>query len=432
MKVLQVNTVCGSGSVGRICMDLYDVCEKNNIEAYIAYGRGKQRDDIKCYKIGNDIDMTEHVLWNFLKGRSGFASVSTTQAFLRYMDELNPDVIHLHNIHGFYLQVELLFEYIKKRNKKVIWTLHDCWPFTGHCAYFDFVACQKWKTGCNNCSIHASAYPYALFCDSTEEVYPRKKKAFCGVKDLTIVTPSHWLAGLVKESFLNEYPVVVIPNGIDLDKFKPAKETAVEARDFIAAQSDKQLEKSGEDIPYVLGVANVWEHRKGLTFFEKLAGELQEELKRNGTIPYKIVLVGLKKKQIRMLSKKYNKEVLKPLGRTQNIEQLAALYADAAVYVNATLEDNFPTTNLEALACGTGVITFRTGGSSESLDESCGIAITKGDYTKLKETIEEVVRTQPFKEEACVKRAQIFDKKKRFMEYVNLFRAKNVKDEKYV
>lgn len=410
MKVLQVNTVCGSGSVGRICMDLYDVCEKNNIEAYIAYGRGKKRDDIKCYKIGNDIDMTEHILWNFLKGKSGFASVSTTQAFLTYLDELNPDVIHLHNIHGFYLQVELLFEYIKKHNKKVIWTLHDCWPFTGHCAYFDFVACEKWKTGCNHCSIHASAYPYALFYDSTQEVYPRKKKAFCGVKDLTIVTPSKWLAELVKESFLKEYPITVIPNGIDLEKFKPMKENL--------------LEKKKHDIPYILGVANVWEHRKGLTFFEKLAGELQKELGENGQIPYRIVLVGLKKKQIRKLSKKYSKEVLKPLGRTQNVEQLAALYSEAAVYVNATLEDNFPTTNLEALACGTGVITFRTGGSSEAIDESCGISVTKGDYLKLKETIEEVVQTQLFKSEACVNRAQLFDKKKRFMEYVNLFRAK--------
>ena len=219
MRVLQINTVYGSGSVGRICMDLYEICEENGIESYMAYGRGEIRTDINGYKIGNTRDFIEHVLWNFARGESGFHSNMLTRAFLLYLDELNPDVIHLHNIHGFYINTEILFDYIKKHNKKVIWTLHDCWPFTGHCAYFDYIACDKWKTGCKNCLIHASSYPYAILCDSTERIYPRKMAAYQGVKHLTIVTPSNWLAGLVKQSFLKEYPVKVIPNGIDLGKF---------------------------------------------------------------------------------------------------------------------------------------------------------------------------------------------------------------------
>lgn len=406
MKVLQVNTVCGTGSVGRICMDLYELCEEHGIEAYMAYGRGPVRTDIKAYKTGNYIDMLGHVFGNFVRGRSGFCSGTTTKAFLKYLDECNPDVIHLHNIHGFYLQVELLFEYIKKNNKKVIWTFHDCWPFTGHCAYFDFVACEKWKTGCNNCVIHASAYPYALFCDSTERVYPRKKKAFCGVKDLTIVTPSQWLSSLVKESFLKEYPVKVIYNGIDLNKFKQTP--------------DKKMFE--DNIPYILGVANVWEHRKGLTSFEKLADELLKEKRETGRLPYRIVLIGLSRKQIKKLQKKYDKDILVCKERTRNTEELAAWYSNAAVYVNATLEDNFPTTNLEALACATPVITYRTGGSGEAIDESCGVVITKGDYTKLKETIRDVVTNRPFEPSACRKRAEKYDKKTRFMEYLDLYR----------
>ena len=433
MKVLQINTVYGSGSVGRICMDLYEICEKNGIESYMAYGRGEVRTDINGYKIGTTRDFVEHVLWNFARGESGFHSNMLTRAFLLYLDELNPDVIHLHNIHGFYINTEMLFDYIKKNNKKVIWTLHDCWPFTGHCAYFDYIACDKWKTGCKNCLIHASSYPYAILCDSTERIYPRKKAAYQGVKNLTIVTPSNWLAGLVKQSFLKEYRVKVIPNGIDLEKFS-ADAPLPENLAFLGIscnQDEKAKAESGstsveetdreEVVPYILGVANVWEHRKGLSVFEHLADDLTKLYKTTKSIPYRIVLVGLSKKQVGKLKKKYPKEVLLGLERTQNIQELAGLYANAAAFVNATLEDNFPTTNLEALACGTPVITFRTGGSGESVDDSCGKVVAKGDYEALVDAIVQTVVTRPFSKEDCVKKAQSYDKKKRFMEYLKLY-----------
>lgn len=424
MKVLQINTVYGSGSVGRICMDLYEICEKNGIESYMAYGRGEVRTDINGYKIGTTRDFVEHVLWNFARGESGFHSNMLTKAFLLYLDELNPDVIHLHNIHGFYINTEMLFDYIKKNNKKVIWTLHDCWPFTGHCAYFDYIACDKWKTGCKNCLIHASSYPYAILCDSTERIYPRKKAAYQGVKNLTIVTPSNWLAGLVKQSFLKEYRVKVIPNGIDLDKFS-ADAPLPECLGFLKNQEVTSGEIAGgeEYVPYILGVANVWEHRKGLSVFEHLAEDLNKLYKTTKSTPYRIVLVGLSKKQVRNLQKKYPKEVLLGLQRTQNIDELAGLYANAAAFVNATLEDNFPTTNLEALACGTPVITFRTGGSGEAVDDSCGKVVAKGDYEALVDAIVQTVVTRPFSKEDCVKKAQSYDKRKRFMEYLNLYNS---------
>ena len=428
MKVLQINTVYGTGSVGRICMDLYEICEKNGIESYMAYGRGEVRTDINGYKIGTTRDFIEHVLWNFARGESGFHSTMLTKAFLLYLDELNPDVIHLHNIHGFYINTEILFDYIKQHNKKVIWTLHDCWPFTGHCAYFDYIACDKWKTGCKNCLIHASAYPYAIFSDSTERIYPRKKAAYQGVKNLTIVTPSNWLAGLVKQSFLKEYPVKVIPNGIDLAKFCP-NVPLPDKLQFLISQNGMEgqeklplHDKNTDNVPYILGVANVWEHRKGLSTFEHLANDLKALYKTTKSTPYRIVLVGLSKKQVRELQKKYPKEILFGLQRTQNVEELAGLYANAAAFVNATLEDNFPTTNLEALACGTPVITFATGGSGESVDESCGKVVTKGDYEALVDAIIQTIVTQPFTQENCVKKAQSYDKQKRFMEYLKLYR----------
>ena len=424
MKVLQVNTVYGTGSVGRICMDLYEVCEKNGIEAYMAYGRGAIHPEINGYKIGSTKDLVEHVLWNFLRGESGFHSTMLTKAFLIYLDEVNPDIIHLHNIHGFYLQTELLFAYIREKNKKVIWTLHDCWSFTGHCAYFDYIACEKWKTGCKDCVIHASAYPYAIFCDSTERIYPRKKEAYCGVKNLTIVTPSRWLADLVRQSFLKQYPVKVIPNGIDLERFRPdvpLPQTLADIGLFEEGAAGKKAEEMTLETPYILGVANVWEHRKGLTFFERMAAENGRLYKATGSVPYRIVLVGLKAKQLRKLKRKYDKQVFLALGRTQNTDELACLYANASVYVNATLEDNFPTTNLEALACGTPVITFKTGGSAEAIDASCGRVVTKGDYTALKDAVAEVVVAKPFTSEACINRARLYRKEDRFQEYVNLY-----------
>lgn len=430
MKVLQINTVYGTGSVGRICMELYEISEQNGIEAYMAYGRGQLHPEINGYKIGSARDFTEHVLWNFFRGESGFHSTMLTKAFLIYLDEIDPDVIHLHNIHGFYLQTELLFEYLKKKNKKVIWTLHDCWPFTGHCAYFDYIACEKWKTGCKDCIIHARAYPYALFCDSTARIYPRKKEAYCGVRNLTIVTPSNWLAGLVKQSFLKEYRIKVIPNGIDLTKFRPdipipdsLLKTGLFGTEAEAKKSGQTGEGAVERTPYILGVANVWEHRKGLTFFERMAEENQRLYKETGSVPFRIVLVGLKPKQLRSLRRKYDSHVLYAMQRTQSTEELACLYANAAVYVNATLEDNFPTTNLEALACGTPVITFQTGGSAESVDKTCGCVVTKGDYTTLKMTVARVVVTSPFSSDDCRRRAKKYNKEDRFMEYIRLYRS---------
>lgn len=394
MKVLQISTVCGSGSVGRITVDIYHTLEQHGDTGIIAYGRRKAPEGVEAYRFGSDMDMGVHVLSTFFKGEHGFASAGQTRRLIEKIREWDPDVIHLHNIHGFILQVELLFDYLKQAGKPVVWTLHDCWPYTGHCAFYDYTGCEGWKEGCRNCTQYRKTYPYALFKNNTAENYVRKKKAFTGVPRLTIVTPSSWLADEVKRSFLGEYPVKIIPNGIDRSSFRPVDRGL---RD--------RLKLQGTYI--VLGVANVWERRKGLEYFFSLSENLPED--------FRVILIGLDRKQMKKLP-----ENVIGLARTSSVEELAEYYSMADVFVNATLEDNFPTTNLEALSCGTPVITFDTGGSPESLDETCGRVVPKGDGDALLAAVLEE-RDHPKKQEDCLNRAEQYDKYDRFQEYVELY-----------
>lgn len=432
MKILQVNTVIKGSSVGRIMADLYEAIKDSGNEARIAVGREPMPEGYEGVLIGNKGDFYQHVVKNFLQGEAGFGSVETTRKFLSWVDAEKPDLIHLHNIHGFYLQVEMLFEYIKKRDIPVVWTLHDCWSFTGHCAYYDFAACEKWKTGCHTCMQHAKVYPYAIFKDNTTASYARKRKAFCGVKNLTIVTPSHWLKKQVEQSFLKEYPVVVIPNGVDLSVFTPAKKDNEGYSNKNAGCGNSNGENDGKDskknnskgnnsendnkksdanIKTVLGVANIWELRKGLVYFEKLAKDLPDD--------YRVELIGVNKKQKRELKKKYGGKVI-ARERTANVDELVEAYRNAAVFVNATLEDNFPTTNLEALACGTPVVTYETGGSGEAVTQETGIVVRRGSYDKLLEAVLDASGGRFLKED-CLKRAKEFDKKTRYEEYLKLY-----------
>lgn len=395
MKILQLNTVCGSGSVGRIALDLYQVIEQNGSECMIAYGRGSAPANIRSIKVNSKMDFYNHVLFQFVTGANGFASTQSTKKLIKEIDRFNPDIIHLHNVHGFYLNIELFFLYLKQRNKPVVWTLHDCWSFTGHCAYFDYVQCDKWKTGCHHCEQYKSAYPYGLLHDNSVFNYKKKKEFFNGVQNMTIVTPCHWLKNYVGQSFLKEYPVEVIYNGIDLEQFKPVTGEVTKKYGF-------------ESKHVILGVANMWEARKGLKYFIELSKLLSDE--------YQIILVGLSEKQ-----KKDLPANIVGITRTQNVNELAQLYSLSDVYVNATLEDNFPTTNLEALACNTPVITFATGGSVESVDRECGMVVQKGNISLLKQAIESVCQ-HPEMYDKCIEKAKKYNKNDRFEEYMNLYR----------
>ncbi len=394
MKVLQINTVCGTGSVGRITTDIVHALEAQGDEGLVAFGRRSTPEDVPAWRFGTNLDMGFHVLHTFLKGEHGFASKGQTKRLIKKIEEYDPDIIHLHNIHGFYLDVEELFRYLKTAGKPVVWTLHDCWSFTGHCAHFDYIGCMKWKTGCGDCPQYRTVYPYALFKDNTASNHRRKKAAFTGVSSLTVVTPSRWLAGYARQSYLGEYPVEVIPNGIALDKFHPVEKGLRDRLGF-----------TGKYI--LLGVASMWEERKGYAYFEQLADRLPEE--------YQIVLIGLSKRKMKSLHPKIH-----GVMRTNSMEELAEYYSMADAYVNTTLEDTFPTTNLEALACGTPVITFATGGSVESVDESCGKVVKKGDIEELEKAIRSM-HDEPEKREACLRKASHYDKNERFQDYLRLY-----------
>lgn len=396
MKIVQINTVFGTGSTGKIAADLYDLAQNQNNNPFIAYGRGTVPPNIHGFKIGNPIDFGFHVLVNFFLGKNGFASRQVTYRLLKWLDMVQPDILHLHNLHGFYIHVGLLFDYIKRNNIPIVWTFHDCWPITGQCAFFDHINCCKWKTACCNCPVYRSDYPYSLFRDNSRQNYILKKSHFTGVKNLTIVTPSNWLANITRQSFLKEYPITVIPNGINLDIFKPYP-----------------IDTKTNNKKIILGVANIWDFRKGLDYFLELETLMDSS--------YQIVLIGVNKRQQKMIQRAYGDRII-AFTRTADQTELAKWYSRAYAYVNPTLSDNFPTTNLEALACGTPVITFNTGGSPESITSKCGIVTENRTAAALKNAILSLQANAEITSSACHKRAMEFDKNTCFEEYMNLYK----------
>lgn len=399
MRVLQINSVCGVGSTGRIATDIHQMLIENGHESFIAYGRGLPINCNNTIKIGSKIDNYSHVMSTRLFDLHGFASKNATHEFVEKIKVLDPDIIHLHNLHGYYINIMILFDYLRNSNKRIIWTLHDCWSFTGHCSHFEFSGCEKWKTQCSNCP-EKSMYPASLMIDNSRQNYQVKKKVFTGIENLTIVTPSEWLMGKVIDSFLGEYNVKKINNGVDLNVF-----TVID---------DKSSETIYEGKFVILGVASIWTDRKGFEYFLKLS-----ELIKDDEI---IILVGVSKKQRILLPSN-----IIGIEKTNNIEELSKLYNRADIFVNLTLEDTFPTTNLEALACGTPVVTFITGGSSESITENTGISVQKGNLDSLIDSINQVRNLgKNFYQSNCSIRAnRFFDIKKSIHHYLDLYFMKN-------
>lgn len=362
MKILMINSVCGIKSTGRICTDLAQELEKQGNTVKIAYGRETVPEEYKKYavRIGNNSDVMIHGGKARLFDASGFGSKLVTKKFVRWIQEYNPDVIHLHNLHGYYINIGVLFEYLKEANKKVIWTLHDCWAFTGHSALCDGIQCERWKKGCFDCP-QKGEYPRTLR-DNSEANWKRKKKILTGVSNMTIVTPSNWLANCVKESFLNCYKIQVIHNGIDTLKFHSQK-------------SDFKEKYRLNNKFIILGVASTWNNLKGYRDFIKLSQILDET--------YQIILVGVSDKQRRKLPKR-----IIGIRRTNSIEELVDIYNAADVFLNLSYCDTYPTVILEALCCGVPVITYNTGGSPECIVSENGIIVQRGQIEEVAKKIE--------------------------------------------
>ena len=385
------------GSTGRIMRNISALAEKNGYMAYQAYPGSRANLPVK------DRDI---VLCNFLifklnrelakyTGYIGCFAVLTTMWFLTKLNKIQPDILHFHNLHNSYINMPLLFRYVKKHHIRLFWTLHDCWPFTGRCPHFTMAKCDKWKTGCRHCPYPGDQYPQAVI-DRTEKLWRLKKEWFTGVEDMTIIAPSQWLAGLVKESFLKEYPVRVIHNGIDLSVFRPS-------------ESDFRQRHGIGDKFMLLGVADSWSVRKGLDVFIELSKRLDQR-------EFQIVLVGTNDGVDRQLPGN-----IVSIHHTQNQKELVEIYTAADLFVNPTREENYPTVNMEALACGTPVVTFRTGGSPESLDETCGSVVDCDDIDALGKEIVRICTERPYSREACLMKAGTFNKDLLFEECVKLY-----------
>lgn len=398
MKVLQINVTYKYGSTGRIVSDIDLILRNSGHSSYVAYGRNYSGKEDFLIKIGNNKTQFLHGLKTRLFDRHGFGSFSDTKRFVEKIQSINPDIIHLHNIHGYYLHIGVLFQFLKECNKPVVWTLHDAWAFTGHCAYFEYVNCEKWINGCFECP-QLKEYPKSMMMDASKKNYIEKKQLFTSLPNLTIVTPSNQLAKLVEQSFLGNYNINTINNGIDLNVFQPTNNDCF-----------NDIHKSGKKV--ILGVASKWEKRKGLDSFIKLASMLDDTRQ--------IVLVGVSEEQQKLLPSN-----IKSIRRTSNIEELASIYASADVFVNPTLEDTFPTTNLESFACGTPVITYKTGGSPESITPGTGLIVEKNNIIELYKAIESILSHDKLAFTTnCVKHAtMMYNKDDRYREYIALYQS---------
>ena len=357
MRIALINSVAGYGSTGRIVDQLAHLPDT---QARIYYGRKQALTDADTYRITGFSGNAAHAMKTFLADAQGFASAKETERMVVDLRSFAPDLIHLHNLHGYYLNIEVLFRYLKETGIPVIWTMHDCWAFTGHCAHYESVGCDQWKNGCRICPA-LRHYPMTFNGGHVKDNYLRKKEIFTSlpVSQLTIVTPSQWLKEQLSQSFLKDYEVIHIPNGIDLSRFQPQ-------------------ERTGSDVFRMLAVAGVWSREKGWNDLKTIAGMLKDD--------ETLTVVGVSTKQKKELQGLH----VNCIEHTDSVEDLAELYSEADVLLNPTYEDTFPTVNIEAQACGCPVITYRTGGSPEMLTEKTGIVVKRGDVTAMYHAAESV------------------------------------------
>lgn len=386
-KLLQINITANWGSTGKIAESIGIAAKKAGWESYIAYGRWCNPSQSYLIKIGRWWDKYFHYAEQLILDNEGLCSRMATRRLLLRIEEIKPDVVHLHNIHDHYLNYRILFEYLNRSNIKVVWTFHDCWAFTGHCYHFVQYDCMKWKTECGDCPQRCR------IVDRSRENFYTKKILFARCENLTIVPCSDWMGNLVKESFLKDKRIQVIHNGVDLNTFKSTG---------VIGTSTKFR---------IIAVSNVWLPYKGELDIYKLRQMLPQE-------DYEIMMVGLSAEQVKNLP-----SGIRGIQRTQNVQELVQLYSESDVLINPTYADTFPTVNLEALACGIPVITYKTGGSPEAVDKKTGIVVEQGNVQALANAIK-IIRKHPLSTVDCRKRAEEnYDMDKCFDKYIELYES---------
>lgn len=395
MKVLLINAVCGSGSTGRICTDIHDMLVEKGHKVVIAYAHGEPtRVPIEdTYRINDKRGYYVHNIMARLTDRAGFFSTKATKRLINFIKSYQPDLIHLHNLHGFYVNIRVLFEYLASAGVPVVWTLHDCWSFTGHCVHYSYYACNQWISGCKNCPLKHT-YPQSLFLDQSKRNYKEKRNLFTAVPRLYITTPSNWLASQVRQSYLKKYKVTPIYNGIDLTIFKPTK-SDIRLKYHIAPESTM-----------LLAVANEWSPRKGFDDLVQLNRVLDHS-------KYQLVIVGLSEKQIASLD-----HTMIGIRRTSSLEELVKLYSAADVFVNTSYEETMGMVTAEAIACGTPAVVYDQTAVPEIVDKDSGIVVKAGDPNAIYNAIPQALSL----DRTVVKvRALEFEVKRQYEKYYQLF-----------
>ena len=395
MKVLIINSHFSAGGPPNIVNGIYDVLIETGIECKIAAARNEVVKNKDSFVIESKLTVLSNAIFSRLFDNEGLNAKLATKRLLKFIKDYNPDIIHLHNLHGYYINIEILFDYLRRCDKRIVWTLHDCWAFTGHGALCSSIACTKWINGCFKCPLQKD-YPKS-FIDKSKRNYLIKKRVFSGIPNLVIVTPSKWLRQCVKQSFLKNYDVEIINNGIDQSK-------------FFYRNSNYLAEKYnlfGKTI--LLAVANVWNKNKGFNDFMELSKLLKDDSV--------IVMVGLNEKQLASIPSN-----VVGLGKTKNIDELIEIYQSSNFFVNLTYCDTYPTVNIEALSCGLPVITYNTGGSPEIIDDLYSTVVEQGNVTKIADTID-ILKCKEIDRNYIAKYACRFDRKATFMEYIKIFKG---------
>lgn len=389
MRIVQINTTCSEGSTGKICVAVSELLNENGINNLILYSSGNSS-YVYSKRYCSNLEIKANTLFSRVLGNWGFEGIWTTWKMIKTLESFKPDIIHLHNIHTHACKLDVFFRWVHRRNIRLFWTFHDCWAFTGYCMHYRSACCEKWKQKCEKCPQKSD---YSWFFDRSRELYERKKALFSEL-NLTIIVPSEWMLSQVKESFLGCYPVVIIQNGIDLNTFYPV----VFKTDFI--NTEKYV---------VLGVSNIWYENKGIDTFIRLSEILGDR--------YQIILVGEYESCCKNIPDK-----IKTVGLVKSQSELAMYYSRADVLVNVSCEETFPTVNIESLACGTPVISFDNGGSSEIIDDRCGYVVPENDFSLLVQKIINICETKPFSISDCVERARCFNQNIKFEEYISLYK----------
>ncbi len=395
MKVLQINAVYGQGSTGVIVKDIDEALQENGYKSFVAYANCNTIPN-NGFKIGNKIDHKVHGMLTRTLGKQAYSSVLSTNKLLRYIDIINPDVIHLHNLHSNYINLNMLLKYIIKNDIKTVITLHDCWFFTGKCFHYIADQCTKWQTECNTCPRLKKDVP-SWFFDQTSKVFNDKKRYFELISDLVVVGVSNWISNEAKKSFFKDKEIATIHNGVDTVIFKPM-------------ESNFRKKNNIEDKFVILGMANKWLLPNNNPSLKYISNNLGEN--------YVLVLVGCSE------AEKHNLPAnVIGLGYVNNKEELARIYSMADVFVNTTWEDSFPTVNIESISCGTPVITFDSCGSPEAIDKDTGLIVPQGNYKQLWKAIMEIKQKgKHYYQQRCVEYGrEKYNKNDRYTDYILLY-----------